>query len=803
MKNNNILICAWLLIFCISPCAIAQKKDLKKYEQRIRDRVAFFEYLLNTLGNKKTSDDEREIIVSESYSKIFLDAEVQVEDDLDERRDVVIYKEIQAYLKDVDFFFQEVKFEYNIEKITPYDADGGTFFKVDLTRNLNGINIEGEPVNSVKDRFIEFNFGTDKELKIASIYTTTPDEEGALMDWWNELTYEWQGIFKKQLNLMDSATLDDVKRLLRTTEMSIAGNQYVIDIEPLNRFTNLTSLDISITEIDDLYPIRNLTGLKYLNVAKSGIDDLEPIRYINQLEEINLDHTLLSDLNTLSRLKNLHKVSLKGTQGLDLSPLGKLKHLRELDLSQSSVSDLSFLIGSDSLKKLNLANTQVSDIDPLAKIRTLEALNLEGAPVSQVKALSEIDNLRILNINSTQVSNLKDLDGLKQLQRISCDNTTIDKNEAQDFMQKHPGVLVIYKSEDLKNWWNGLSISWQKAMLRHVPVSNAPTNEELAKITKIDSINIAGEKEISSLNALQPFYSLKKIIADSTSVAVLSAVRNLKSLENISLINTEITSLDGLQDLTNLKYLNANGTDITSLDALEKISLEKLHLDQTPLSKNEIKRYLSKHPQALVIFRSQELQNWWADLDPAWRNSLTTFLDSDEAPRPEDLHRLTSRKSLIIKNQQIDNLEPVQQFMVLEEFRLQASSVTNLDALYSNDRLKVVEVSNAPLVNINLATAIPDIVEINISNTPVSDLSALENSPQLKKMDISGTKVTKLNDLKYLTQLEYLDFSNTMVKKLVINSEMMRDLKAFNTRVPAKSIEKFRAKYPDCEVTFY
>ena len=102
MKNNNILISTLLLIIWCSPYAIAQNDDLKKYEQRIRDRVAFFEYLLNTLGNKKTTDDEREIIVNQSFSKIFLDAEVQVEDDLDEGRDAVIYKEIQAYLKDVD-----------------------------------------------------------------------------------------------------------------------------------------------------------------------------------------------------------------------------------------------------------------------------------------------------------------------------------------------------------------------------------------------------------------------------------------------------------------------------------------------------------------------------------------------------------------------------------------------------------------------------------------------------------------------------------------------------------------------------
>ena len=48
----------------------------------------------------------REIAVN--YTKFFRDEDVQVEDDLIDERETVTNKNVQAYLKDVDFFFKNV-----------------------------------------------------------------------------------------------------------------------------------------------------------------------------------------------------------------------------------------------------------------------------------------------------------------------------------------------------------------------------------------------------------------------------------------------------------------------------------------------------------------------------------------------------------------------------------------------------------------------------------------------------------------------------------------------------------------------
>ncbi len=79
-----------------------------------------------------------------------------------------------AYLKDVNFFFKEVRFEFTIEKIDRgISADNQTYYKVSLHRTLNGTTSDGKIVSNVVPGFIEINFNPkDQDLKIASIYTS-------------------------------------------------------------------------------------------------------------------------------------------------------------------------------------------------------------------------------------------------------------------------------------------------------------------------------------------------------------------------------------------------------------------------------------------------------------------------------------------------------------------------------------------------------------------------------------------------------------------------------------------------------
>jgi len=122
---------------------------------------------------------------------------------------------VVAYLKDINFFSKEAKFEFTIEKIDQgTTSENHNFYKVSLHRNLSGTTSDGKTVNNSILRFIEVNFNPkDQDLKIVSIYTHEINEKYALRNWWNQLSYEWQALFKKKNNIVDSALLMTLRKL--------------------------------------------------------------------------------------------------------------------------------------------------------------------------------------------------------------------------------------------------------------------------------------------------------------------------------------------------------------------------------------------------------------------------------------------------------------------------------------------------------------------------------------------------------------------------------------------------------------
>ena len=76
----------------------------------VRRLVAYLEANLNTLGDPDVPTADKDVIIRSSYAKLFRDADVQIEDDLDTARQVVTYKPVQAYLQDVEFFFRRARF---------------------------------------------------------------------------------------------------------------------------------------------------------------------------------------------------------------------------------------------------------------------------------------------------------------------------------------------------------------------------------------------------------------------------------------------------------------------------------------------------------------------------------------------------------------------------------------------------------------------------------------------------------------------------------------------------------------------
>jgi Leucine-rich repeat (LRR) protein len=72
--------------------------------------------------------------------------------------------------------------------------------------------------------------------------------------------------------------------------------RFSIDLTPLKNLSNLETLSLSISQINNITPLSGLVNLKILSLEETGLSNIEPVRGL-----INLQHLSLSDTRVKAR----------------------------------------------------------------------------------------------------------------------------------------------------------------------------------------------------------------------------------------------------------------------------------------------------------------------------------------------------------------------------------------------------------------------------------------------------------------------------------------------------------------------
>lgn len=812
MRSNRWLIFAFLFCF-LGIVSHAQKQKQKpkreplKHEKEVRDMVTFLQYMLNTLGEAGTSARDKDVLITESYVKIFRDAKVQIEDDLDEDRTVITNKDVPAYLKDVDFFFKNVKFEFTIEDIESKGSSEDKFFyKVSLTRNLKGTNVAGKVINNNSPRFIEINYDAkDQDLKIVSIYTNQFNEKQALLTWWNELSYEWKEIFKAKLNLADSVGLAEIKRVTAIDTLDLDHNFFVQTIDPLAQLLDLKVLNLANTNIDDLSPIRNLTELVSLNISETKIIDLSPLRYSANLVDLNISNTLVEDISVIEKFANLTDLQMSSILVSDFISLKNLTELKNLNLSDTKISSLALVDSLTKLVSLDVSKTSVADMNSLIGLENIEYLNIDSTLTTDIGAVSNLKSLKVFHMNYTSVSTLDPLLALASLEKIYCDHTGINQAKADAFMKARPNALVIFDSEDLKGWWEDLSLVWRDVLGRTAHIGINPTKEELAKVTNLDSINITNYGSIKNLEPLKKLQKLKVIIAGKSGVSSLSPIKDHREIKTLDISDTQISDLSPLISFKNLKVLRADNSQIENIDTIANNSgLQKIYVDNSSVKDEHVQKFLKRNSKCLVVYKTTLLEKWWNELSDEWKQVFQTQVKVDVKPTRENLHALVELPKISFADIAVSDLTPLLLFINLNELHFKETAIQNISPLVNIKSLRSLHASDNPIRDIAPLSELTELTDLDISNTPADDLRSVGNLQNLRSLNCSGTQIKKLDPLEKLKGLESLDCSNTKVADLKSVTHLpLKSLKCYNTKISGKEVQKFKESKPDCNVVFY
>ena len=844
------LICTIILGFALGGHAQKlSKEDVARYETEINQMITYLEETLNFIGDSATSAQEKGIVFTESWSKIFIDDKVQVEDDLDVNRKTPINKDVQAYLKDIDFFFKRAMFKFDVQSIANnVRDDGSVFFKVTMSRHLTAKTINDEPIDDIRNRFVEINLDKqNSSLKIASMYTSKINEKEVLRNWWNSLSQNWKNRLGDDIKLYDSIPLSSVdsitnddflvalpkvkpvsdtvsrkksskkdmaeldaklKLVTQKQRVDLSGIPEIINVEPLGELSDLTWLDISGTSVDDITPLRNANKLKTLRANGILVEDLSALKYCLTLEELEVANTNIDDLSVLAYLPNLQKINLYNTQVSRVIGLKNCPNLTSLNLGGTRIPNIGIVQDLPLLRNLDISNTAVRDLTPVSTLKDLQSLNISGSAISNLQALSELENLHELYCSNTSVSDLTPLKNHRRLSKIYCDHSHISVAEASAFSNDNRYTLVIYDTETLRNWWNELPRYWKAVFSKQIQVDANPTTEQLHQIINMQELDLSGNTHIQNLMPVSRLTNLHSLNIANTEINLLQPIQGLSDLESLDIQHTYINNIEALKEMTNLRQLNISSTPVTDLTPLANDkSIEVIIADSTTIGPSQVKALKEHQRQVHVIYQTEVLTNWWNNLDPIWQSIFRNAIGiQSETPNALELQRVIDIQELEIGTEfPIVSLEPLSDFTWLERLTINNQSVRDITPLANKEYLVELNMQNNPVSSLKPVEGSTLLELLNIENTQIADLGPLSKMNNLVTLNAGGTPVKALKPLSNLQRLENLFVNNTDVRSLspIESIASLKQLKIYNTKVRAKSVEQLQQKRLDLNIVYY
>lgn len=786
------------------------KAEIEEFTTKVEDQVRFLEFLLNTVGSSQTSARDKDVVIRESYLKIFRDDQVQVEDDLLLDRKVVTNKAVTAYLKDIEFFYKNIAFKFKIREIKPVQKDNGdVFFMVSLDRTIEATGNDQEKINNTKPRFVEVNLDPkSQDLKIASMYTTKLSRDEELLEWWGIQDPAWKGYFTTRFGV-DSTDSVDVNQLYKFVEidsLDISG-QALFDLSPLEALRNLKYVNISNTKITKLGPISNVTFLEHLDVSNTPTKDIQFIKYSDRLKHLDISNTKIEDISELVNLKTVRSLKADNTPIMNFSVLNEFDSLKFLSLVESGFNNAENIKDLIKLQDLNLSKNYLVNFSSLDQLVSLRVLNLSETNIQDLTPLAGLNKLEVVDLRLTPVADITVLDGKPSLEKVVADETKVSVEAADNFIRSNPKVLLIHHVKDLESWWTELSEPWKESLRKANPgiKGDQPNVEILTSTIGLEELDLSGAG-IETLNPVTRFVKITKINFSDNPVEDLLPLSEVKTLVEIIGHNSNVKDISPLKENEALEFIDLDGSPVASImDVLSLPNLKKLNVNGSQIFVEEIPEILIQKPALTIIYRTEELYSWWESLDPEWQDIFRKQNSLPENPDSDQLHDLTETASLEFVKLPVGNIQALTVFVNLRSLAIFDAPLSDISPVGELKYLKKLRISQVPAIDFSAASLLTELEELDISNTGIEDLLYLSGLSNLQVLNISGTNLSSLKGLETLSNLEELDVASTNLRSLkpILGLNNLKKLSCFNTRLTSRVVDQFKARNPTCEVTYY
>ncbi|KAL0217363.1 hypothetical protein RCL1_007944 [Eukaryota sp. TZLM3-RCL] len=329
---------------------------------------------------------------------------------------------------------------------------------------------------------------------------------------------------------------------IETLDLSGIDDSSSSDYSFLSACTELRSLTLDYSDIDNLSSLSLLHKLVLLSLKATRVTNLTPLSMLHELQVLLLDGTSVSDLFPLSSIHSLERLSLYNTGVYDLWPLKNLNHLSFLDVRETLLSEKLRKMVSHHAEVRDLVNNFEHGID-------LEFRGKNYQTPLNLAHYSNFGRIRSLNLSECRLDNVNCLSRFVNLETM-----------------KISKIKVGYMLDFLSDF------------------------SFLSSCTELRSLSL-DFTEISDLSPLIPLQKLTFLSLNNTRVGDMLGLSHLNNLTSLSLTSTNVSDvlpICSLQHLSKLVLRNTKVVDLSPLKGLQKLSFLDVRETLLPIQNRKL-----------------------------------------------------------------------------------------------------------------------------------------------------------------------------------------------------------------------
>jgi len=316
--------------------------------------------------------------------------------------------------------------------------------------------------------------------------------------------------------------------------------------------------------------------------------------------------------------------------------------------------------------------------------------------------------------------------------------------------------------------------------------------DDLLEMANLTSVNLDGEKNLTSLEPLRRLSQLRSLSMDGCGLtdSHLSQLSVIIWLTSLSVENNSITTLAPIVSMVSLNTLDASGNQIKTVPSLNRLSALKT-LDLSGNALNAV-AWISGQQTVSTLNLS---------------NNLITDIS--------DLASCSALNDLNVSSNLLTSVSSLATCKRLETLNLSGNKIASLEELETLTGLINLSVSDTQISSLKPLSAMTGLTTLNVTRTSVSDFSPLAGSAlknlyasscgisdlttmvmlgSLEVLDVSGNRISDIGAVALMYRLSVLNISNNYVSDFspLLNCSDLVSVSCSGSRIPDTVLSKLR-----------